>query len=164
MMCRALTTLLIAVAAYVAIAVPAMAQTVRDCGAAAIGDHIVASPVPGSTRAFSGGDLQVSVLDEGPDATGSGMFGRGAVHLRITYETLDKPSEHCALISASGHDGFHSVDITEMTVLGDPAQMAILDIPVTVLIGGDMLFRHNLFLTINGALGTVVAGYDTPAH
>ena len=135
--------------------VPAAAQTVRDCNTFEANARNIYGPYDQTIRPYANGDVRVIALDVGEPAAAS-------YHLMVTYPSAEEPFPLCSLISSNDSLGFHSLDMASIGATYDPARGLIVSLPVQNLIGGDAIGSTSLHLTINQALGTVVAVYNAP--
>jgi hypothetical protein len=134
----------------------AAAQSVRDCDTFEANARNTYAPYTETIRHYANGDIRVIALDVGEPALSS-------FHLMVTYPARDEPFALCSLISGEASSGFYSLDMGAIAARYDPAQGLIVSLPVQNLIGGDAIGSAVLFLTINQALGTVVAAYNEAA-
>jgi hypothetical protein len=150
--------------AALAVSSPAAAQSVGGCDAPAASARNIYAPFSETVREFEGGAIRITALDEGPDARGSGLFNRGAYHLMVTYRLADGSGSACVLISARGREGFFGLRMGQITARDRAGGATLINLPVDEILGGDMIFPRELFLTVDRAQGTVQASYEAPAE
>ncbi len=135
-------------------AAPASALVVGDC------DQDIANAQRTFIQDFADGDIRAFALDEGPKASGTGVFNRGTVHIMLTFPRSETSSAACALVSANEWGGFRELRLAELSHQIRPDGSLILYIPVVNIVGGDILMNLNLVLSVDQVSGIVTAVYS----
>lgn len=141
---------LMALVATATMALPAAAQTQRDCDTFEANARNIYGPYSETIREFANGAIRVIALDVGEPAWGS-------EHVMVTYPLPDEPFPACALISWREGTGFANMNMAGLAATYDPARGLVIALRPDVIVGGDMIFTADLTITVNQAEGSVVA-------
>jgi hypothetical protein len=144
-------------AATLLLASPTAAQSLRDCDTSEGNARNIYGPYEQTIREFANGDIRLIALDEGPEARGSGLSNRGSLHIMVTYPVPDEPLVGCSLASRDETMGFWRLNMADLEAQYDPSIGLLVSIPVESIVGGDMIFREILTITVNRAQGRVAA-------
>jgi len=143
-------TLRLALAAALLAAAPAAAQTIRGCDSFETSARNLIDPLSDTVRDYANGAIRVIGLDTAEPACCS-------YHVMVIHPLPDEPYPGCTLVSWRENLGFGGLRMGATTARYDPAIGLVVSIPASAHAEDGGARGVSLDLTVNQALGTVVA-------
>ncbi len=136
--------------AFLALPFAATAQDVSSCDGR-ISPEIIAEPWEANTRTFANGAVRVARLNTEEPAMGPVKL------LVLTPPAFEGPWRQCRVVSLDRGIGFYDLDFDSLTARYDPSSGLVLHMVVQIAFGDQNIGLRGLEVTINQALGTLVA-------
>ncbi|MEJ0026897.1 MAG: hypothetical protein WDN01_12795 [Rhizomicrobium sp.] len=148
--------LILAAIAFLALAAPAAALSIRDCAddQATASAWNIAEPWEKNTKVFSNGNVRVALIDTGGEPVCCSM------HLLVLSPNTDEQAEDrsCHLINDHEGLGFVGIDFARLSASYDPKKGLLISFPYALYNDEGGPQKQGLAkLRINSANGTVTA-------
>ncbi|PIE06794.1 MAG: hypothetical protein CSA74_10800 [Rhodobacterales bacterium] len=136
--------------ALLALPAAAAAQDVSPCDGR-ISPGVIAEPWEANTRTFANGAVRVALLNTEEPVMGPFQL------LVLTPPAFEGPWRQCRVVSFDGGIGFYDLDFESLDARYDPSTGLVLHMVVQIAFGEQNFGVRGLEVTINQALGTLVA-------